>query len=143
MCLLIDTNIAVLFFKSKDFEAARTAILEGRCCVYYGGKLRRELEKINEIRGILLALDSAGRAKALPDGPIDLRENELRNANACESDDEHVIALAQISGSRLLCSNDDALGRDFRNKELLNSPRGSIYKRPTHKHLLKKHCRSC
>lgn len=61
----------------------------------------------------------------------------------CQSDDTHIIALAQISGARLLFSNDKALHQDFKNKELINNPRGKVYStlrgsdfRASHKNLL-------
>lgn len=44
---------------------------------------------------------------------------------------EHIIALAKISGARLLYSNDQLLQRDFNEKELIDKPRGKIYS--THK----------
>ena len=45
----------------------------------------------------------------------------------CESDDPHIIALAQISGARLLYTNDLALQRDFRKRDLIADPRGKVY----------------
>ena len=67
-----------------------------------------------------------------------------------KSDDHHVIALAQLSGARLLYSNDSALHDDFGNKSLIDQPRGRIYStkesstfRNVHRHLLRDHiCRS-
>ena len=45
----------------------------------------------------------------------------------CKSDDEHVLALALVSGARLLYTNDPALIDDFGNREIVASPRGKIY----------------
>ena len=50
---------------------------------------------------------------------------ELVDTDACQSDDQHVIALARISGARLLFSNDADLMRGFRNQHLLR-PRGRL-----------------
>ena len=55
------------------------------------------------------------------------RSAKLRNSSACVSDDEHVIALAQVSGARLLFSNDAELHKDFKSKELIVQPRGKVY----------------
>ena len=40
---------------------------------------------------------------------MDEREEELNEEGRCHSNDTHVIALAQITGARLLYSNDKAL----------------------------------
>ena len=39
----------------------------------------------------------------------------------------HVLALAQVSGARLLYSNDQTLQRDFKNSKLIKNPRGNVY----------------
>ena len=61
------------------------------------------------------------------DGTVGTRTDELDQSGSLESDDPHVIALAQLSGARLLYSNDAALQRDFRSPQLINSPRGRVY----------------
>ena len=64
-----------------------------------------------------------------------------------QSNDAHVIALAQLSGARLLYTNDGDLQKDFRNKNLVDNPEGKVYSteaeknpnkefRPAHKRLL-------
>ncbi len=58
---------------------------------------------------------------------MDEREEKLLQEETCRSNDTHVIALAQISGARLLYSNDMALHKDFRNKSLIDKPRGKVY----------------
>ena len=55
------------------------------------------------------------------------REKARRVEGACKSNDEHVIALARIGGARLLYSRDLTLHQDFRNKRLIDDPRGQIY----------------
>ena len=52
---------------------------------------------------------------------------ELHDDGACQSNDLHVLALAQVSGARLLYSNDLTLHQDFGNGDLINGPRGKIY----------------
>ena len=64
-------------------------------------------------------------------------------APQCVSDDPHVIALAQESGARLLCSLDEALHTDFTNPRLINAPRGHVYQNAAHKHLIRLHCKKC
>ena len=74
---------------------------------------------------------------------IENRIIKLRQNGACKSNDEHVIALAQVSGARLLYSGDGDLRKDFKNKELIDHPRGKVYSTeensrflPGHKRLL-------
>ena len=38
-----------------------------------------------------------------------------------------MIALAQISGARLLYTNDSNLQKDFTNRLLIKNPRGKVY----------------
>ena len=64
---------------------------------------------------------------------------ELRDSNACVSDDQHVIALAQVSGARLLFSNEPNLHRDFKSKRLIDKPRGKVYSNKESKDLSKAH----
>lgn len=66
-----------------------------------------------------------GRLRRENDDAVDQLAAELVESGACVSDDPHTIALAQISGARLLYSKDEDLRRDFRNDELLK-PRGRL-----------------
>lgn len=51
---------------------------------------------------------------------------QLEATNACRSNDVHILALAKVSGSRLLFSNDKDLWDDFRDRNILK-PKGKIY----------------
>ena len=55
------------------------------------------------------------------------KTQDLQDEGQCRSDDPHVLALAIVSGARLLYSNDAALQRDFKDKRLIDSPRGKVY----------------
>ena len=77
------------------------------------------------------------------DQDVNGRAETLRRSNICTSNDEHVIALALVSGARLLYTNDQALIDDFGNREIVAGPRGKVYttKRnrqvtPAHRRLL-------
>jgi hypothetical protein len=106
----------------------------------YGGRLKRELIKNAQVRRLIALLDSVGRARQVSDSDVDTEEAALLQAEACLSDDPHVIALARVSDARVLCSEDVDLIADFRNKRLIDEPRGKIYSRPAHAHLLRQHC---
>ena len=55
------------------------------------------------------------------------RRLPIQQIGECASDDEHVIALARVSGARLLFTNDGDLQADFKNPGIINGPRGVIY----------------
>ena len=106
-----------------------------------GGKLLEELEK-TKARELISQFIKAGLVKQLNKEQIESKTKSIQNKGLCISDDPHVIALAQISGARLLYSNDKNLHQDFKN--LLNKPRGKIYSTlkskdftATHKNILK------
>ena len=63
----------------------------------------------------------------------------------CRSNDHYMLALAQVSGARLLYSNDRNLQQDFKDSLIINSPRGRVYSTlknkdfvPSHRRLLKR-----
>jgi len=96
-----------------------------------GGQLRQELGSSNAARW-LQELDRADWLTRVDDSRVDREAARLRSVRAsdpssCKSDDHHVIALAQISGARLLFSNDKDLHRDFKNKRLIDHPSGTVY----------------
>lgn len=70
---------------------------------------------------------TARRVKRVTDDLVDERAEVLREEHLCRSDDEHVIALAQVSKARLLFSNDRDLQQDFGDPDLISKPRGKVY----------------
>lgn len=146
MCIIIDANVASLAFRDHlhaDARPVRDWIDSGDGRVVYGGQLAQELFEIEAGRRWLLQATRAGRAIQVPDADVSRKQTEIDRSGLCESDDSHVIALAQVSGARLLYSNDTRLHRDFRNRHLISRPRGSIYQTLDHADLLRKTvCRS-
>ena len=68
-----------------------------------------------------------GRARSVPDEVVDDHASRLRREGGCISNDPHVLALALVSGARLLYTNDTALIEDFGNREIVARPRGKVY----------------
>ena len=60
-------------------------------------------------------------------GKVETKTETLIAAGGYGSDDPHVLALAQMSGARLLYSNDKELRNDFKNRKLIHSPNGKVY----------------
>lgn len=127
MCAIVDANTAAEVFGRNKTEAGSAffnwLIREhGRLIV--GGEVRRELLRTSA-RALLQQLTLAGRAFTVDDAQVDATTEVVRPQ--CRSDDPHVVALAQVSGARLLYSNDMTLHRDFGDPHLINAPRGSIF----------------
>jgi len=142
MCLIIDANFVHHVHPTPDANGTpiRQALLTGRARLVYGGKLAQEYrDGSREFRRWLVRLDQAGRARKVPDVDVNDVTEELVRDGAYVSDDPHIIALARVSGVRLLCSSDGALQTDFTN-HLLLSPRGRVYQRAEHAHLIDEHC---
>ena len=129
MCAILDSSVVHKVFGSSRPSAGKEFhhwINTGYGRLAVGGKLRRELAQ-TPAREWLRAAIGSGRVKQVNDGKIDQWALELRKSGACQSDDQHVIALAQLSGARWLYSEDGALRNDFKNRQLISSPRGSLY----------------
>ena len=87
-----------------------------------GGRLRGELRASSDgFRKWAAQAQRYGRIRLKDDDEVDARTEALQGEAALMSDDPHIIALAQISGARLLYSNDRALQQDFRNRDLISS----------------------
>jgi hypothetical protein len=147
VCLIVDVNVAhkvLLRRDDEEFGPVSRALFASNgpaTRLYYVGKLRREYAVGAGLLRAVATLDRAGRAKVFPDGEVDRATEVVMNGGVCVSDDHHIIGLARVSGGRLLCTADRELQRDFTNPRILNKPRGNIYQRPSHAHLLKKHCK--
>ena len=131
MCAIVDANVASEVFGSNLSPAGEKFfewLNKGNGRLVVGGKLFEELEKssadfIYWERGALLA----GRMRIVNKREVDARTEQIQRENKIRSDDPHVIALAQVSGARLLYSNDGDLQKDFRNGKLIDDPRGNVY----------------
>jgi hypothetical protein len=146
VCIIIDACVAsrVLISEAdEDYGLVREAILCGRNPIVYGGKLRKEYLKIAQVARMVKVLDQAGLAKSISDVEVDAQDMKLQENASCRSNDTHVIALALVSGARLLCSADQGLHEDFTDPGLVSTPRGKVFQRADHVHLLRKPCSGC
>ena len=92
-----------------------------------GGKLRGELLQSERFQEWAYSARLAGRLRYEDNAKVDKRVNKIERIGAHSSDDPHVIALAQVSGARLLYTNDRKLQEDFKNKALIDKPPGKVY----------------
>jgi len=147
MCLIVDVNVAREVFSAPDepdFADVRKALFSSKppvVKIVYGGRLREEYLRLEDVRRALVVLDRAGRLRAIPDAEVGAETASVEALGLCVSNDTHIIALARVAGVRLLCSRDQALHTDFSNKKLVDGPRGKVYQNASHKHLIRQFCR--
>ena len=131
MCAIIDANAAHQVFSDTPQPAGLLLLRwigQGTYRLIVGGQLLRELEdNCPGFRQWASTAISAGRVRLEDTADVEERTQQLRTAGQCRSNDHHVIALAQISGARLLFTNDRDLQDDFGDRRIINSPRGKIY----------------
>ncbi len=142
MCVIIDADVAGRTFAvpcEDDFAPLWKWIEErdGKLVFGLGGTFGKELRKMPNVKRRVLELWRAGLAVQAAAKELSKREKELDRLNICRSNDVHVLALALVSGTRILCGKDGDLATDFRNPDIISSPRGKVYKNASHKHLLK------
>lgn len=128
MCAIVDANVAHQVFGEDRPPAGERFFdwLSGRRGqLVVGGRLREELGR-NASKWLKTA-SLYGRVRSVIDEDVNGRAEALRRNNICTSNDEHVIALALVSGTRLLYTNDKALIEDFKNRDIVAGPRGKIY----------------
>ena len=130
MCAIVDVNVASEVFGSPRPPAGQVFFewLESpRGQLVVGGRLRDELNHNARLLGWLKSATRFGRVRLVSDDEVDDRAKRLRREGICTSNDEHVLALALVSGARLLYTNDNALIADFKNRAIVAGPRGRIY----------------
>ena len=144
MCAILDANVAGQVF-GRDRPAAGRAFFQwlnsGRGRLAIGGRLRRELDRSHAFQAWRREAVLAGRVNLLSDEAVDGTASRLQRKQACRSDDEHVVAVAQLSGARLLFSNDGDLQADFTDGALINEPRGKVYSTRVHEDMTVVHRR--
>lgn len=129
MCAILDANIVGELFASDRHAVAGAFFrwMKGRGRLVVGGQQWREVRKNTVARSWMLQGLAAGRVRRVETSEIEARARDVARDPARTSDDPHVIALAAVSGARLLYSNDLALQQDFKNESLTGPPRGRVY----------------
>ena len=147
MCGILDANVSSEVFGSNRPQAGKGFfdwINSGGGRLVVGGKLLVELDTSSAaFRDWALQARLSGRLREENRRVVDTRTRELQRDGEFKSNDPHVLALAQVSDVRLLYTNDGDLQQDFRDKNLIDNPRGKVYSTrvnqsftPTHKRLL-------
>ena len=129
MCAIIDASVANTTIGDKSTEAGSKFlefVAKGTIRLVIGGeKYRDELKECSsQFNKWLNTAVGVGLAMNIDDTLVDAKAREFTNANSCDSDDEHVVALAFVSGARLVFTNDTDLHSDC---SALLKPSAKIY----------------
>ena len=140
MCVIVDNDIAHKFFSSPvspQFAPVRHWITRQSGRLVVGGLNMAELSSMVAAKQFTRQWKIAGIAVEIVAEDIAAATGSW--VNLMTSNDVHVIALARASGARLLCTGETTggLASDFTNKELIDEPRGKVYRNAkTHRRLL-------
>ena len=125
MPIIVDANRAADFTRPLGGRAKEILerINRNKIRIVIGGKLGLELAK-TKFGPLLVELLRSGRAHRYSDSDVET-ESILVQAMALNSDDPHVLALARVSKTRLVYTNDQNLMKDLKNIRIV-SPKGKI-----------------
>ena len=130
MCAIVDANVANEVF-GRDCSPAGAKFLQwlstGKGHLVAGGTLLDELQRSGDFKRWAQAAVNSGRMTFLNKERTANETEDIKRAGGYQSNDAHVLAVARISGARLLYSNDLGLQQDFTNYELVSNPRGRVY----------------
>lgn len=152
MCAIVDANIRDQVFGDAQSEAGKFfldwLLKPNGGTLALGGRLRSELSDCGRNQSFLRTYNQLrlnGRVRDIPDSVVDAETEILAAGRICRSNDAHILALARVSGARLLYTNDQALQQDFGDPQIVTNPRGRVYTtrlrsdvRQTHRELLER-----
>lgn len=132
MCAILDASARDEVFgdaQSPAGEAFHARVTSQQLRLVVGGKLLKELEESQGFKRWFSEAERVGiqAVQIVSDSKVEEKQAEIKSEHLLKSGDEHIIALAQISGARLLYTNDGRLQEDFKNPQLIKGPRGKIY----------------
>ena len=131
MCAILDANIVAEVFAPNQPPAGKAFfdwVNKGIGRLVVGGKLGLELSQASPgFRRWAQEARRSGVMRVANEDQVNARTRKVHREGNYASDDPHILALAQVSAARLLYSNDSALQQDFKNKALIDNPRGSVY----------------
>lgn len=134
MCAIVDTNAAHEVFGSRHVAPTGAGegffqwLSSGKGKLVVGGTtLKQELDRVPKFCEWASQAKLSGKLISKDTDRVDHKTETIKKSGCLQSDDPHIIALAQVSGARLLFTNDKDLQGDFRNHNIINKPRGKIY----------------
>ena len=132
MCLILDASKFGDFIDpdNSDMAPVKEWIKKSGKIVYsQTTELEKELNKCPKMKEYFEVQRKVNKLNSVNKEKVEKKEKSLKNLS---SDDPHIIALALVSGTRLLVSGDKNLHKDFK-----NIVQGNVYQNKKHKRLLK------
>ena len=143
MCAIVDSDVRDQVFGNNRTTAGvffYDWLEDGGGRLVVGGKLLSELIfRSRSFSKWLYEARRSGRARIISNEEVNAETQSLKMQGIHKSTDPHVLALARVSGTRLLFTNDRLLQRDFRNPALISNPRGEVYTTRVHEHVTNVH----
>lgn len=141
MCIIIDTNaLALVFQKHSDFMPILKWVYKRNGFIVYGGtKYIYELKKTRYVR-VFRLLKESHKAREVNRAKVDQREREIiKMTIGSDCDDQHIIAILNVSGCRILCSLDQRSYKYVKDKRFYSKreKRPYIYRSIKNKSLLR------
>ena len=129
MCAIVDANVANAAVSQQANEASKEFLRHvstGALKIVVGGyRLHDELQKCSGLfQRWFSRARYAGHIVDVDNELVDQRSRSLEESGKCVSNDSHLVALAELTGARLVFTNDRDLQRDC--KSILR-PQASIY----------------
>lgn len=144
MCAIIDNNVRHEAFGEPEVQTAAGKFFidwvnSGRGKLVVGGKLYAELAGYRNFNQWFRQALRLGNAISIDDSTVAAETDALASRSICKSNDAHVLALARVSGARLLFTNDQDLQDAFSNREIIRDPRGRVYTTRSHQNISRSH----
>src|SRR5262245_16401779 len=111
MCIIVDANVAHRLAANpchRDAVPLRDRVENKQLEIASGGRNAEELRAAG-LRRWLLEQFRSGTVRIYPAALLEAEERRCRQRRKCVSNDHHIIALACVSGARLLYTVDAAL----------------------------------
>ena len=136
MCMIVDANRLGVFLSRRESENVKPIYnwlnnKNGKIVYSTGGKFKQEVKE--PARRALVELARSGKASVVSERRLKPEKERLINESNHKSDDTHVLALALVSGARLLYTADQDLRNDFKRGKwksgrfIIGNPRGKLY----------------
>jgi len=145
--IVLDTNSYSSVFDSKssdhsDFRSVLQWVLDQRqaCFVYGGTKYKSELKKMISYYNIVNQLKKTGKFVEIDEKMIDDNAKLLKNICPDKAfNDEHVVAIVNVSGCKLVCTKDKESIPYIKTKDFYSDKKTpKIYSSAKNKKLLSK-----
>jgi hypothetical protein len=110
------------------------------CFVYGGTKYKKELSKMTEYHRIMNEFKKVGKCVEIDTKKIDKNENQLKEiCTDADFNDEHIVAILNISGCKLVCTKGSKAMPYIKRKEFYSDQKiRKIYSSAKNKDLLSK-----